>query len=245
MLVMEDAGPLPSLKTWTTEAVDVQTCKQIGAAVGRFLAHIHNVTYGDEKLLDKFSGNETAKYLSGKLYFGGLPAAAEKFGYRDSFISEAASVGEEEVMQSNEVLTMGDFWTGNVLVSSHSEPQDLHLYVVDWELSKPGTPEYDIGQMAAEMWCLATFRKSAREQSLALLEAFLSSYKASRKVAVDEAKVAIRIGAHLFVIMPMAWSSEATPERIAAAAEEGREVVRMGWEKDREALRKSVLAPLV
>lgn len=245
ILTMEDAGPLPSLKTWTTEAVDVAACTQIGEALGRFLAHVHNATYHHDEVLTKFTGNETAKYLSGTLYFGGLPKAAETFGYTNPYLAEAAKVGEEEVMQSSEVLTMGDFWTGNILVSAPTAERDLHLYALDLELCKPGTAEFDLGQMAAEMWCLSAFRKGARGQSLALLEAFLGSYKATRTVPVDAAKVAVRIGAHLFVIMPMAWSSEASPEQVSAAAEEGREFVRMGWEKDEEALRKSVVNPLM
>ena len=247
-LIMEDIGSLPSVKAWTTEGVDTETCKEIGAAIGRFLAHLHNSTAGDEGLLAEFNGNETAKNLSGKLYFGGLPSAAEKFGYADDFIAKAAEAGEDEVMQRSDVLTFGDFWTGNVLVSASSaagRKDDLHLYVLDLELSKPGTAEFDIGQMAAEMWCLAAFRNNARSQSLALLEAFLSAYKATRTVAVDAAKAAIRIGSHLFVIMPMAWSNEATEEQSADAGKEGREFVRMGWEGDEEALKRSVLAPLI
>ena len=131
-----------------------------------------------------------------------------------------------------------------MLVSGKSAA-DIHLYVLDLELAKPGTAEFDIGQMAAEMWCLATFRKGAREQSLKLIDAFLSSYGATRSVGVDAAKVAIRIGAHLIVMMPMAWSSEVGKERIREAAAEGREFVRMGWERDEEALARSILGPLL
>lgn len=245
VLFLEDAGSLPSLKNWMTEDVDIATSTQVGKAVGRFLAHLHDSTAGDQKLLAEFNGNETAKKLSGKLYFGGLPKAAQVFGFRDTFIEEAAKFGEAEVMEKSEVLTMGDFWTGNVLVSSGSGPKDLHLYVLDLELTKPGTAEFDIGQMAAEMWCLAQLRRNAQHQGLALLKAFLSSYKANRSVLVDATKVAIRVGAHLFVIMPFAWKNEAMTEQIEEAAVDGREFVRMGWERDEEALRKSVLAPLL
>lgn len=246
VLIMEDAGPLPSLKAWTTEDVYNTTCQNIGEALGRFLAHLHNRTAGDQLLLREFNGNETAKNLSGKLYFGGLPKAAEKFGYTDGFIAEAAKVGEDEVMRRSDVLTIGDFWTGNILVSTPSTQRvDLHLYVLDFELSKPGTAEFDVGQMSAEMWCLARFRKDARDQSLVLLERFLNSHKARRNVAVDAATVAIRIGAHLLVIMPMAWSVEATEEEIRTAAAEGREFIRMGWEKNVKALEESVLWPLL
>ena len=65
VLIMEDAGDLPSLKTWTKESVDLATCTKIGEAVGRFLAHLHNSTAGNSELLKEFNTNETAKYLSG------------------------------------------------------------------------------------------------------------------------------------------------------------------------------------
>jgi len=107
--------------------------------------------------------------------------------------------------------------------------------VIDLELSKPGTAEFDIGQMAAEMYCLATFRNHANDQSFAMLEAFLAAYKAMRKVAVDAAKVAVRLGSHWLVIMPTAWAAEATPDQTRTATIEGRDFVRMGWERDSDA----------
>ena len=242
VLIMEDAGNLPSLKGWLQTGVSAETTSRIGQALGRFLAKVHNSTAGNEEVLSTFNGNQTAKDLSGTLYFGTLPAAAEKFGYTDDYFRKVAKDGENEVLESSEVLTFGDFWTGNILVSA-TDSEDFNLFVLDLELCKPGTAEFDIGQMAAEMYCLAVFRDHRLGTSL--LEAFLRSYKESRKAEVSAAKVAIRVGVHLFVIMPRAWSNEANPERIKEIVKVGAELIRIGWEKDEAALRESVVGSLM
>ncbi|KAK3711531.1 hypothetical protein LTR37_009522 [Vermiconidia calcicola] len=242
VLIMEDAGNLPSLKGWLRSGVSIEHTARIGQALGRFLARVHNTTAGAEEILSHFNGNTTAKYLSGNLYFGTLPTAAEKFGYTDTYFREAARVGQQEVDESNEVLTLGDFWTGNVLVNATS-PEDLHLYVVDLELAKPGTAAFDIGQMAAEMYCLAAFRD--QDLGSSLLNEFLRSYKENRQGSVDAAKVAIRIGVHLFVIMPKAWSNEASEERIKQVLSIGADLIRMGCARDEAGLLRSIVGPLV
>jgi len=244
VLIMEDVGQLLSLKEWMQPEVDRTMAQTIGQTLGSYLAGIHNITQQDKRLLADFDGNGTARQLSSKLYFGTLVERAARFGHTDSFIGDAAKVGEYEVLYSYDVLTLGDFWTGNILVSGTSQ-EDIRLFVIDLELSKPGTAEFDIGQMAAEMYCLATFRNHANDQSLAMLEAFLVAYKATRKVTVDAAKVAVRLGSHWLVIMPMAWAAEATPDQIRTATFEGRELARMGWERDTAALRSTVLDPLL
>ena len=247
VLIMEDAGTLPSLKAWLkpdNSAVQDHTIVKIGTAVGSFLARLHNSTAGNADLLAQFDGNETAKYLSGTVYFANMPKAAEVLGFTDSFIAEAAKVGEQEVLQSSDVLTMGDFWTGNILVSS-KDTTNLHLYVLDWELAKPGTAEFDIGQMAAEIYCAARLRKGAQHIAMKLLNSFLVSYRETRAVKVDAAKVLIRMGAHWLVIMPRAWSNEATADEIKEATREGRDMIRIGWENDPVALKASVVGPLL
>ena len=145
-----------------------------------------------------------------------------------------------QVLHSNDVLTLGDFWTGNVLVDHGEAEHELKLTVLDFELSKPGTAEFDVGQMAAEMYCLSAFRD--QERGSALLDSFLKAYRQSRNV--DAAKVAIRIGAHLFVIMPSAWSTEASQDKIEDALAIGAELVRIGVEKDVDGLRGSMLHEL-
>ena len=166
VLIMEDAGRRPSLKGWLKAGANKQTTIAIGEALGRFLANVHNSTVGNEDVLKMFNGNETAKYLSGTLYFGTLPTAAKKFGYFDDYFQKAADIGKKEVFESTEVLTMGDFWTGNILVSAEGSA-DLNLYVLDLELSKPGTAEFDIGQNGSRDVLSSLFPRQRTWDSLA------------------------------------------------------------------------------
>lgn len=242
VLVMEDVGNLPSLKGWLQPGVSRQAATDVGLALGKFLATVHNMTASAAEIKARFHGNATAKYLSGTLYFGGLPAAAEKFGFKEDFIQDAARVGQQEVSEADDVLTLGDFWTGNILVGSNPD-QGVSLYVIDLELSKPGTAEFDVGQMAAEMYCLEVFR----DQKLGsiLLRSFLESYRDARESPVDAAKVAIRIGVHLVVIMPRAWSTEGCTEQIDQAVSYAVDLIRIGHSRDEGRLSSSIVGLLV
>ena len=190
-LIMEDAGNVPSLKSWLTADSPRDQVTSVGRGLGSYLAHVHNTTANDLAAKEAFSSNIIGKNVSSSVYYGGLPAAARKFGYTQSFIAPAAEFAEKEVMTANEVLTLGDFWTGNVLVSAPSGQGEPMLTVHDLELAKPGTAAFDIGQMGAEMLCLVRFR--SEEQGSLLLQNFFQAYKTERKASVDAAAVAIRM----------------------------------------------------
>lgn len=111
------------------------------------------------------------------------------------------------------------------------------------ELAKPGTAEFDVGQISAEMYCLQSFR----DQKLGgtLLRSFLNSYKVFRQRSINAGKTAIRIGAHLVVIMPGAWSSEGSPEQIRRAVRYGIDLIGMGYMVDAPRLSDSIVGSLV
>lgn len=158
VLILEDAGDLPTLKSWLQPGkITTEDAQTLGRNLGHYLATIHETSTNQPALLSDFTGNETAKSLSSQLYFGMLPSAAAQHGFEGEHIQKAAEQGKADVLKGTECLTLGDFWTGNVLVSNPKE-----LYVLDFELTKPGTPDFDIGQMAAEMYCLACFRDATR-----------------------------------------------------------------------------------
>ncbi|KAM0719683.1 hypothetical protein Q7P37_003814 [Cladosporium fusiforme] len=244
-LLMKDAGALPSLKSWLQPTSPSTQVRSIGKSLGSYLAHIHNQTATDATLKAAFNTNNTAKQVSSFVYYAGLPAAAAEHGHSEPFIAAAAKAAEAEVLDSDEVWTLGDFWTGNVLVSAatgedQSEPS---LTVLDLELAKPGTAAFDVGQMAAEMLCLARFRSA--EKGGLLLESFLEAYEAERLGGVDAAGVAVRVGAHLVTMMPRAWKAEAGEDGVMNGVEEGVELIRMGWERDEDGLRKSAVGILM
>lgn len=238
ILILEDVGHVPSLKGWLKPGVDTSHAQSYGTTLGRYLANIHNKTADNDQIQSQFTGNNTAKRLSSTLYFTNLPKVAEFHGFTGDHIRKAAAQGEREVYEATDVLTLGDFWTGNVLVA-----EDGTLFVLDLELVKPGTAEFDIGQMAAEMYCIAAFRD--RELGTIVLNAFLCGYREVRNGKVSAAKVAIRMGAHFMVIMPMAWRAESSEEELKEQLRYGDDLLRMGVNEDRKGLTNSILKPLI
>lgn len=245
VIILEDAGDLLTLKSWLQpDKITIEDAQTVGVNLGQYLAIVHEASTRQPDLLSDFTGNETAKTLSSQLYFGMLPSAAAQHGFEGEHIQKAADQGKANVLEGFECLTLGDFWTGNVLVSNAKE-----LFVLDFELTKPGTPDFDVGQMAAEMYCLACFRDA--ELGNALLKAFLKWYEEGRKQGVSMelvAKVAIRIGAHLMVMMPTAWSvrsEEASEEQVKEQLKVADRLLKMGVERDEKALRRSIIAPLL
>lgn len=132
-LIMEDVGSIPSLKSWLTADSPRDQVTSVGRSLGSYLAHIHNTTANNSTIKEAFDSNDIGKNVSSSMYYAGLPAAAEKFGYTQPFITAAASFAEHEVLTANEVLTLGDFWTGNVLVSAPTEQGEPKL--TSWTLS--------------------------------------------------------------------------------------------------------------
>ena len=191
VVILEDAGAIPTLKSWLRADSPHNQVASVGRSLGLYLAHIHNTTSNDSAIKDAFASNTIAKNTSSSVYFAALPAAAEKFGYTQAFIAAAADFAAKEVLTANEVWTLGDFWTGNVLVSAPSGENEPSITVLDLELAKPGTAAFDLGHMGAEMLCLARFRYEDRGSLL--LQTFFQSYKAERKAKIDAAAVAIRM----------------------------------------------------
>ena len=147
----------------------------VGQSLGAYLAYVHNTTADDSALKGIFACNTIAKKVSSSMYLAALPAAAERFGYIQPFIAEAAQVAANEVLSANEVWTLGDFWTGNVLVSAPAGHDAPEVTILDIELAKPGTAAFDIERMGAEMLCLARFRH--QDRGFLLLRTFFQVYR--------------------------------------------------------------------
>lgn len=243
VLILEDLGNVPTLKEWLVPSVSVDDCYSIGCSLATFASGFHTIHQSRPSVITEFDSNDTAKQLSANLYFGNLPAAAAKFGFHDAFISEAAAVAQKEVLEAKDVLTLGDFWPGNILVVPHKQRAGSsvpRLFAVDLEFAKPGTASFDIGQMAAELYCLARFRDE--ERGWMVLRTFLNEYRADMgPESVDIAKVAIRAGAHLVVIGPLGWGKHIGEQKVQELVAEGVKLIGAGWRRDKIALEDSFL----
>jgi len=118
------------------------------------------------------------------------------------------------------------------------------VYVLDWELAKPGLAGLDIGQFCAEMHLLRRFSPACGTSATTVLDAFLKTYRDAAGVGVGVAKDAIvHIGAHLVAWTPrVPWGSK---ERTREVVDEGVGYLVEGYAATQEWLRGSLVGRLV
>jgi len=146
-------------------------------------------------------------------------------------------------------LTMGDFWTGNIIVCLGDTNNDSQLslervYVLDWELAKPGLAGLDVGQFCAEMHLLRRFSPLCDESVTTTLNAFFEAYRNEFEVGVEIVKdAAVHVGAHLVAWTPrVPWGGK---ERTRDVVNEGVEYLVEGYTGTREWLGGSIVGPLL
>ncbi|KAJ6452082.1 kinase-like domain-containing protein [Mycena sanguinolenta] len=264
VIIMEDTGEKSrNLKALMSSApLPVPVAQEIGRALGQFLGKLHSWAAIDPKVVDFFDQNQQAKRITSWITYGRLipclvtdklPAVAllpEPVCESDlddirAIIAERTS----EIFNCRDTLTMGDFWTGNIMVNLDTDAATGTtsfggVYIIDWELAKAGVAALDVGQFCAEMLSLILFKPHAVESAKALIEAFLTEYRAyCGEMKPHFANVAAKhIGAHLVTITPqVGWG---TPEETVKAVEMGLEHLREGC-SDRWVWEKSVLSPLM
>ena len=93
---------------------------------------------------------------------------------------------------------MGDFWPPNIIVSS-SEVE--RVYVVDWEVCRPGPIGIEIGQFCADIEFVQHFHPEYSAAANAILTGFMREYSAT--ASPDEAVLRmadVHAGVHTVVI---------------------------------------------
>ncbi|KAG8623624.1 hypothetical protein KVT40_008600 [Elsinoe batatas] len=247
--LITDHGICPSLKAFLTTppaSLHVAGAKAIGSNLGIFLAGVHNLSLTRPSILDLFKGNEGGRRVSALVYFVDVLNRARNHGvdvdskgmewFREVMAREEGIVlGHDKRTRAREVLTAGDFWPGNVLVADREGGEGKELVALDFELAKPGLPEFDVGQMVGELWMVRHFTEGQGEgENLAglVLEAFLERYDADIKVEVDWNRVAIRMGVHLVAICGIGWEARVGRERVVEVMRKGVELCKRDWKDD-------------
>lgn len=207
--LMLDSPPSPAI------------AQQIGRELGQFLARLHTWSSGNEGVLDYFDQNAQARAISVYATYGRIistlkgqdapPAVVDPIlDITPDDLDRIQQITEQttqEMMATKETLVMGDFWPGNVVVawSDNSEsPTIKRIYILDWELVKPGIAGLDVGQFLAEMHLLRRCRPHCAESASAVMSAFQEAYKVGRGGEVNETagKALVHVGAHLVVWTP-------------------------------------------
>lgn len=237
MIIMDDCGDgLPTLKELISErAPSAALAAEIGEALGSFLGDLHaRRNAATHEALDR---NELAKNLSAFVTYGRLtstlvgvavpPALSDPLLDVSAVDVEAIDKLAQSTITSitegrHETITMGDFWTGNVLVQVGEDGRLKRLYVIDWELAKPGLPGLDVGQMVAELHLLRQFHDGTTAAVEATVTALWHAYREKSGSASNEiGEVAVKhVGAHLVAFTPRCpwWGPQ---ERVRGVVLEG------------------------
>jgi len=116
----------------------------------------------------------------------------------------------------------------------------LPVKIIDWELSRVGTPAWDIGQFFAECRILSLFKY--RDEALASISGFIAGYgPIEREEAFD---IAIMYGAQLMTVPEYLadWVDDPThlqDEKKCVA--EGALLLEKAWQRDGEFFKDGVL----
>ncbi|TFY58493.1 hypothetical protein EVG20_g8126 [Dentipellis fragilis] len=264
VIVMEDCGEdSVTLKDLLKSGppVSLEIAHRIGAALGTFLARLHAWGKSKENVLNMFEGNKQARTLSAWATYGRLVetlSGASNLPVLDdpplnisadklTTIAKIAQETTDAMESAHEAVLMGDFWPGNVLLllkHSDSGVDVERIFIVDWELVKPGLPGLDIGQFCGEMQQMRHFYPATEPLVQELVSQFLGTYRTtSNGPLVQEAKVALtHIGAHLVAwTVRSGWEGK---ENTREAALEGVECLLDGYEGKQEKIDASVVGVL-
>jgi Ser/Thr protein kinase RdoA (MazF antagonist) len=239
LLILEDCGPVPNLKQLLIDQPpSASLAAKIGEELGKFLAFLHNASTESREAVKQ---NTQGQILSAWVTYGRLVTTLDGTANLPALAPAHWSIAESELMKVKNVadrmqiemtrvdlpvIVHGDFWPGNICCVLSGEDDDRvlkKLYVIDWELSKPGVPALDIGQLFAEMHLLRKFKPQTSVAGESFVNAFQAAYSSRKTVAESElAQTALRhVGAHL-----VAWG----PRVPWGADETVREVVKEGVE---------------
>ena len=222
VIVMEDAGrDAVNLKQLLRQPnpPSTTTGAAIGRALGEFIAQLHVWGKSDRgrASLDFFDGHPQARAICAWATYGRLVDTIvgksqsiplihnpplEVTSEELEKISKFGEEGAEEIRNSSETVTMGDFWPGNVLVDLERGADGVEklrkLLVVDWEVARPGVAAFDVGQFQAEIVTVRHFNPVCGPASKALDAAFLEGYL-SIEPGLDRQKAARHLATHLVV----------------------------------------------
>lgn len=138
----------------------------------------------------------------------------------------------EMVRTARDTLLQGDFWPGNILIRTakvsectQSKTRVDRIFVVDWELVRPGFPAFEVGQFLAELHQVQRFGAPEICPSVVSLRtSFLQAYKAGIRVDISMEKIArvamAHMGAHLIGWAPRIWTL-AEKEKVREVVAEG------------------------
>ncbi|KAF8591948.1 hypothetical protein K439DRAFT_1325854 [Ramaria rubella] len=267
VLLMADCGDSATTlkRLFQTTPPSLEISRVIGTSLGVFLARLHNATsiHGSpgHDIKAFFDKNLQARRITGLITYGKLvstisPASTDPDFFEPHLDVSAAELDkiailaktmQDRNLTTHDVLAMGDFWPGNMIVSFSPE---LHVDVVDWEAVRPGLAGLEIGQFLAEMYSLRNFHPSSLGSVDVVVSSFLTAY---RDIAFGEGSAAkplevawdaaTHFGTHLVTWTPrVPWGSKQQTREVAL---EGLKYILHATDKDDTWLQTSIVGDLL
>ena len=262
ILIMSDCGEnsktLKALFQNNPPSVDVSQI--IGRSLGIFLAYLHKSTPENKK---SFGGNRQTREIAALISYGWIISTLSPKGEDPILIDPPIDLPPNDIVNlkahaddmatrmtsSDDVLSMGDFWPGNILVS-FTPDLEPRLTVVDWEVVGPGLAGIDLGQFLAEMHTLRIFHPTSRNAVEAVISSLIDAYRetvlqhnSSTDFVGMAWDAASRLGTHLISCTPrVPWGSKAQTREVVL---EGVEYLRRVSSRDQEWLKTSIVGGLL
>ncbi|CAE6449666.1 hypothetical protein RSOLAG22IIIB_11355 [Rhizoctonia solani] len=235
---MADLGsPMPLQKILQDEEnPHHKLASDIGTALGDFLGRLHNWSSAPEQasLRAFISQNSVAKQCLPIQHTFAHETLA-KFGLKEEWVEDTLSRDLEESAAAQDVLIWGDSWPGNILVSPPSATQGLKIYLTDWEMSRLGPPEFDLGEAAGVAMSLVYQRYHRGDHPY--IQALFRAYRQRR--SLDPIKAArstgVAIIGHSFM---MPWVCEQDEESQRSLAATGIDLMKAAYDGDVDGIKK-------
>ncbi|KAK2461532.1 hypothetical protein APHAL10511_005995 [Amanita phalloides] len=235
VIIMEDCGEgsVPLKQFMREGRLTLSMGEKLGKALGEFIGKLHN--WGkDRTVWEYFDANKQARELSAWAYYGRLYETLDPSQNADvpvlrdpqlevsaqdlEVIKKVAQEMGNAIRTAHETLVMGDFWPGNIVLSGDEVKR---VYVIDWELCKPGLAGVEIGQFCAEIGFVQHFHPEYSAAAGAVLWGFRTAYEEIAKPDGSVVEMAnVHIGTHTVVIgTHVEWGGrEATRAAVLAGA---------------------------
>ncbi|KAG7099763.1 hypothetical protein E1B28_001576 [Marasmius oreades] len=224
VIIMDDCGTdSVTLKKFMIDGrCTPALAEKIGDALGSFLGGLHH-TWGKNgiaRLMETLREHKQGKEVCVWAVYGRLGSTIRGEDPTLNISENPPEVGETEFKRMEEIgkeisadmlseeedLVMGDFWPGNVLIDLADGGSDINrMFVIDWELAKPGLQALDIGEFCAEVDLIRRFHASSATVCSRMIASFYRSYSnldVKKDVALYQTALA-HWGAHLTV-----WTSQ-------------------------------------
>lgn len=130
------------------------------------------------------------------------------------------------------------------MVTLNPQKELDHIYILDWELVKPGLVGVELGQFCAEIYMLQRFKEQCKETAPAVLRKFLEKYAETAHPNESECRRAMaHWGVHMVALGPrIEWGDKDSTQRVV---KEGIEFIVQGYNGSRAWLETSLVGQML